>query len=76
MMQGLRQLTSNQCQIRSLYATWIGTHVFVGCQLSWVLRPFMGSPHYPVAFLRSNALEGNFYEYVYGMIVHGLLKGW
>ena len=73
MLQGLRRLARPGCRVLPLYLAWIGTHVFVGCQLSWILRPFMGSPNYPVVFLRENALEGNFYEFVFGVLIRDLL---
>lgn len=31
---------------------WLPLYVFVAIQLAWVLRPFLGTPGYPVAFLR------------------------
>jgi hypothetical protein len=33
--------------------------------LSWILRPFIGSPDLPLQFLRPDALHGNFYENVF-----------
>ncbi len=44
---------------------WLAMNLFVGAQLSWVLRPFIGSPLMPVEFLRENPLKGNFYEEVW-----------
>jgi len=46
-----------------LYA-WQAGNLFLGSQLSWILRPFIGLPSLPVEFLRTNALHGNFYENV------------
>jgi hypothetical protein len=42
--------------------SWLVMNLFLGCQISWFLRPFVGSPGLPVQFLRNNAFEGNFYE--------------
>jgi hypothetical protein len=36
----------------------------LGAQISWILRPFIGSPDLPVEFLRAGALQGNFFESV------------
>ncbi|MBM3848020.1 MAG: hypothetical protein FJ405_17255 [Verrucomicrobia bacterium] len=49
---------------------WLGTNLFVGSQLTWILRPFIGSPWLPVEFVRSDALKGNFYE----TVLHDLLR--
>jgi hypothetical protein len=47
--------------LRVLYA-WLAANFFLGSQLSWILRPFIGSPKLPVEFLRHDAFKGNFYE--------------
>jgi hypothetical protein len=45
---------------------WLAGNLFLGSQLSWVLRPFIGAPHLPVQFLRPDiALQGNFYENIF-----------
>ena len=44
---------------------WLAGNLFLGSQLSWILRPFIGSPGLPVEFLRANAMHGNFYEAVF-----------
>ena len=52
---------------RTLIA-WLAGNLFVGAQLSYILRPFFGNPDLPVQFLRDNPLEGNFYEAVWSML--------
>jgi hypothetical protein len=49
---------------RVLFA-WLAGNLFLGSQLSWILRPFIGSPSLPVEFFRATALRGNFYENVF-----------
>jgi hypothetical protein len=49
---------------RVLFA-WLAGNLFLGSQLSWILRPFIGSPALPVEFIRDDALHGNFYEAVF-----------
>ncbi len=44
---------------------WLAGNLLVGAQLSWNLRPFIGSPDKPVQFLRPDPFKGNFYESVY-----------
>jgi len=46
-------------------SAWLTINLFLGSQLSWILRPFIGSPGLPVEFFRTTALHGNFYENVF-----------
>jgi hypothetical protein len=55
-------------------AAWLAGNLFLGSQLTWIFRPFIGSPNLPVEFLRSNALHGNFYEAVFYSIHHILIR--
>jgi hypothetical protein len=48
---------------RTFFA-WLTGNLFVGAQISWILRPFFGSPGLEVQFLRPHPLEGSFYESV------------
>lgn len=48
--------------------SWLAANLFFGAQISWLLRPFVGSPGLPVAFLRPDAFHGNFYETVFRAI--------
>ncbi|MBT6168921.1 hypothetical protein OAL53_00095 [Akkermansiaceae bacterium] len=47
---------------------WLGGNAFVGAQLSWIMRPFFGTPSIKVAFLRSNPFDGTFYEVFWGRL--------
>jgi hypothetical protein len=42
---------------------WLVIYAFVGIQMGWVLRPFVGVPGRPVTFFREGAW-GNAYEEV------------
>jgi len=53
---------------RQLLWAWFVLYAFVGIQMGWVLRPFIGDPDLPVAFFRSGAW-GNAYVVVGGMVV-------
>lgn len=55
-----------------LYA-WFVTYAFVGIQMGWVLRPFIGDPNSPVRFFRE-AAWGNAYVVVGRLIAHGALS--
>jgi len=50
---------------RKLLAAWLAVNLLVGSQVSWIGRPFIGSPELPVEFFRQDALNGNFYESVW-----------
>lgn len=50
---------------RQVLTAWLAGNLLVGAQLSWNLRPFIGSPNLEIQFLRPNPFDGNFYETVY-----------
>ena len=56
--------TSNKTSARKVILAWLLLNLIVGSQLSWNLRPFIGSPNLPVQFIRLNAFDGNFFEAV------------
>ena len=45
---------------RTLLRAWLVIYAFVGIQMGWVLRPFIGSPNLPPQFFRQDAW-GNAY---------------
>ncbi|MEM7052770.1 MAG: hypothetical protein AAF604_24105 [Acidobacteriota bacterium] len=52
-----------------LFAIWVITLALVGGEVTWALRPFVGSVYEPVTFLRRDALNGNVYEFIWRDIV-------
>jgi hypothetical protein len=52
---------------RWMLRAWLVIYVFVGIQMGWVLRPFIGNPAAPVQFFREEAWS-NAYEVVIEMI--------
>jgi hypothetical protein len=50
---------------RRVFWSWLAGNLFLGAQLAWVLRPFIGSPGLPVEFLRDDPLHGTFYGAVF-----------
>jgi hypothetical protein len=67
--QLLRQLSGSRIAARRVLIAWLAGNLFLGSQLSWILRPFIGSPDLPVQFLRPTAFQGNFYETVFRAVV-------
>src|SRR4051794_29719992 len=45
--------------------SWLAGNLFLGAQLAWNLRPFIGHPSLAVQFLRDDPLWGNFYQHVW-----------
>jgi len=62
LLQLLRHLSGSAVTARRVLVAWLAGNLFLGSQLSWILRPFIGSPVLPVEFLRKTAFQGNFYE--------------
>jgi hypothetical protein len=63
--QLLDHLSGKLAVSRRLLLAWLAANLFLGAQISWLLRPFVGSPELPVEFLRHDAFQGNFYEAVF-----------
>jgi hypothetical protein len=72
---GLRRVVRPGCPVWALLGAWMAAFAFVGCQAAWILRPFVGSPFYPVAFIRPDCLDRNFYEFVFGEVIPYLMRG-
>ena len=62
-----RPLIERDPRHRWLLRSWIVLYAFVGIQMGWTLRPFIGSPDEPVRFFRGGPLE-NAYVIVARMI--------
>jgi hypothetical protein len=62
-----RPLTARNARHRWMLWSWLALYAFVGIQMGWVLRPFIGDPTGPVQFLREESW-GNAYEVVFRMI--------
>jgi hypothetical protein len=75
LVQLLRSLSGNAAAARRVLIAWLAGNLFFGSQLSWILRPFIGSPGLPVEFVRETALKGNFYETVFRSILRLLSLG-
>jgi len=54
---------------RLMLIVWLFFYIFVGIQMAWVLRPFVGDPNAPVTFFREGAW-GNAYEVIAHLTAH------
>lgn len=65
----VREFAETRAAGTRTFLAWVAGNLFVGAQISWVLRPFFGSPTLDVQFLRPDPLRGNFYEAVYNSLL-------
>ena len=71
LFQLLQRFANNDRRVaRRVLFAWLAGNFFLGSQLSWVLRPFIGAPHLPVEFFRANAMTGGFFESVFHSFVY------
>ena len=66
----LRKMSGRASTARAVLFSWLAGNLFLGAQLAWNLRPFIGSPTLAVQFLRDDPLRGNFYEAVWSAFRH------
>lgn len=64
LFQLLVRLAPSRAVASRVLVAWLAGNFLLGTQVSWVLRPYFGSPNLPVQFLREHPLEGNFFESV------------
>jgi hypothetical protein len=53
---------------RRVLLAWLAGNLFLGSQLCWILRPFIGRPGLAIEFFRPDPLRGNFYETLFTAI--------
>jgi hypothetical protein len=66
-----RPLVARNRRHRFLLRVWLVLYVFIGVQMAWVLRPFVGNPQQPTEFLREEAWD-NAYVIVFRTLCHVL----
>ena len=66
----LRKIGGSNTIARAVLFAWLAGNLFLGAQLAWTLRPFIGSPTLAVQFLRDDPLRGNFYQAVWRAARH------
>lgn len=69
--QLLRHLTGSAAQAHKVLFSWLAGNLLLGSQVSWILRPWIGSPVpvgtavVEVPFFTDHPLHGNFFEAVW-----------
>lgn len=66
----LQRVSGHDHTARAVLFSWLVGNLFLGAQLAWNLRPFIGSPTLAIQFLRDDPLRGNFYEAVWRALRH------
>jgi hypothetical protein len=64
-LNGLREDTETSPRRGWLIFVWLLLYMFVGCQMAWSLRPFVGTPYLP-EFEALRPSSSNFYVNVIG----------
>ena len=71
----LTQLTGRKLVAARVLVAWVLIIGLVGCELSWIVSPFLARPDIPVPFFNPNALTGNFFEYVWRALGEVIREG-
>jgi len=66
-----RDLIARSPRHRWMLRAWVIVYAFVGIQMAWVLRPFVGAPGVEPTFFRPGAW-GNAYEAVWQVLLQAL----
>ena len=61
----LRGWADNAATARNVLLAWLAVNLFLGSQISWVLRPFIWDVHRPVEFIGPDSFQGSFFETVF-----------
>lgn len=61
-------MSESKTKSKQILFSWLAGNLLLGAQLSWIMRPFIGTPLIPVEFFRDNALDSNFFEAVFNII--------
>lgn len=68
LLEHLREFASTPTLGTQTFFAWLLGNLFVGAQVSWIMRPFFGSPGLEVQFLRDEPLHGGFYDALWSAI--------
>ncbi len=70
----LQTLGGSRAIAYKVLLAWLAGNLFLGSQISWILRPFIGNPRTPIEFLSQHPWEGSFYESVFHALQHLLTQ--
>ena len=69
-----QRLIARNPRHRWMVRLWALVYVFVGIQMAWILRPFIGDPTSPVEFLRPQRWDNAYLKVV--NLVWQVIEGW
>jgi hypothetical protein len=61
----LSALSGSATAGRKVLLAWLAGNLFLGSQVCWVLRPFIGRPDMEVEFLGKDPFQGSLYQTVF-----------
>ncbi len=64
----LRRWTNDAATARNVLLAWLAMNLFLGSQISWVLRPFIWEANRPVEFIGPGCFQGSFFEAVFNAV--------
>lgn len=64
----LRQWTGSAATARNVLLAWLAGNLFLGSQISWVLRPFIWDAKRPVEFIGPEHFQGSFFETIFNAV--------
>ena len=64
----VRDFATSSAHGTRTFFVWLAGNLFVGAQVSWVMRPFFGSPGLEIQFFRDHPMDGSFYDTVWNSI--------
>lgn len=62
LLRYLERRAESPAAAKRLLFAWLAGNLFLGSQLCWFLRPFIGHPLVPVMFFGPDPFQGSFYE--------------
>ncbi len=69
LFQLLVRLAGRERIARRVLFAWLAVNLFLGSQLTWIARPFIGAPQLPVVFCATRRFQGSFYENVFRTVL-------
>jgi hypothetical protein len=64
----LREWAGSVAVARNVLLAWLAGNLFLGSQICWVLRPFIGEPNQPIQFIGQHCFQGSFFETIFNAV--------
>ncbi|MEO6033969.1 MAG: hypothetical protein ABIQ35_01810 [Verrucomicrobiota bacterium] len=70
----LHEQAGSRTVAKRVLLSWLVGNLFLGSQVCWMLRPFVGKPDMPLEFLGPGLQQGNFFETIFDNLRDLLVK--